>query len=165
MKDGVISLWAFNVASVSEAPHVTHRVSPLELGPPSFVRHEVVIEGIDVVLPKPATISGTAVSFSLISEARAGGGAVTYEVKTLKDSVVPAELSGHLEAISSIRESLGEDARVAVAETPKPPLDSRVALWLGLGTLGFFFVSIVIVSGALLAFLLGRRLRWRRVGP
>jgi len=36
---------------------------------------------------------------------------------------------------------------------------------LGLGTLGFFFVSIVIVSGALLAFLLGRRLRWRRVGP
>ena len=164
VKAGAVSLWAYSVANSVNAPSVTHRVSPLALGPPSFVRHEIVIEGFAVVLPEPATFSDGAVSFTMKSETRPAGGTVTYELQTLTDSVAVADVPKHLETLASIRDSLDENAHLPAPVPAKPPVDEKIYLWVGFGFFAFFFGAIVVVIAAAIAWASGRRLRWRPIG-
>jgi hypothetical protein len=162
---GGISLWAYSVAARAKEPSVTHRESPLYIGSPEFVRHEIVIEGLELALPQPATVSDAAVSFSMRSEQRPNGGMVTYELQTRADSVSAADLATHLETLSSIRDALGEDALVAIPQPAAAPTDKRLYLWLGLGAFALFIGSVVTIVCAWLAWSSGRRLRWRRTEP
>lgn len=161
-KNGTVSLWAFSLTSAAAAPSVTHRDSPLDLGPPTFLRHEIVIEGLAVALPHDVTLGDAALSFSLRSEPREGGGIVTYDLRTRTDSISVADLSQHCDTLSSIRDALDEDAHVS---PPAPATrDTKIYLWVGLGVGAFFLCSIVVIAAALLAWLAGRRQQWRRVG-
>jgi hypothetical protein len=164
VKAEAVSLWAYSIANAVSAPTVKVRTSPLDLGPPSFVRHEIVIEGLAVVLPEPASFSDGAVAFTMKSETRPSGGTVTYELQTLTESVAVAEVPKHLETLSSIRDALDENAHLPSPVPAKPPVDEKVFLWVGLGFAAFFVGAIVIVIGAVIAWAAGRRLRWRPVG-
>jgi len=163
VKDGALSLWPFNLANAVAAPTVTDRTSPLDLGPPSFVRHEIVIEGIAMVLPQPSTFEDRALSFSLKSVTVPTGGTLTYELRTHTDSVPPADLAQHLETLSSIRTALDEDAHVPPLADPKPVIREDVYIWIGVGFFAFVIGSIVVVAAAFVAWSSGRRLRWRPV--
>ncbi len=166
INEGVISLWAYDLAPTVAAPTVTKRTSPLDLGPPSFVRHEVVIEGVAVVLPKSVAFSDRALTFKMNTEARANGGTVTYELQTHTDSVPVADVPSHLETITSIRDALNEDAHVAPPEPAKPDAgNTKLVAWVMLGVLGFVFLSVAVITAALVAWSAGRRIRWRPVGP
>jgi len=160
-KDGVVGLWAHSLSSAAAAPAAAHRDSPLDVGHSIFLRHELDVDGLSVVLPTTATANDATVSFSLRSETRPNGGKVICDLQTHADSVSVADFARYRETLSLIRKALDQDIELAPEERVRRRSDDDTYVWFALGGLALVFAGVLVVAFWRRAWAAGRRWRWR----
>jgi hypothetical protein len=154
--DGTHDFQAWPVAQELHAPATLLRTAPLEVRYPVHLRYQLRIESprLPAFLPPSAEVRDGAFRFAVHSERTAGAALVTYDYRTLADSVAAPEVRKHLDKIDEVRRHL----RYRLdrdGPTASPAADNDVLLGLG-ALVGLIVVGFVAVQSAAA----GRR--WQR---
>jgi hypothetical protein len=154
--DGVHDFDAWPIAEELHAPSTLLRTAPLEVRYPVHVRYRLRIAAprLPAELPPNAEVRDAAFRFSVHSERTAGAVLVTYDYRTLADSVTAADVRKHLDKVDAVRRHLryrfDRDARTVAPESGSDIL-------VGLGAM----VGVaVVVFGVVASVGAGRR--WQR---